>query len=117
MAQRLYQGSEVWHKLNCNDIIVSGRKMMTTEEFIKSKDFMKLGQSIEHNNWQLAGMIAQRMQRNAKSAGVSDFDRQLVMIKQCIGGRQKTEALNALAGIVNKRVKMLSLIQESEPGL
>lgn len=87
---------------------------MTTEEFLKSKDFMKLGQSIEHNNWQMAGMIAQRMQRDAKSAGIADFDRQIIVIKQCIGGRKKTEALNALAGIVNKRVKMLSLLQMEE---
>lgn len=80
---------------------------MEIEEFLKSKDFMKLGQAIEHGNWQVAGMTAQRMQREAKEAGTDAFDRQLIAIKQCIAGRKKTEAQNALAAMVSKRVQML----------
>lgn len=80
---------------------------MDITDFLSSKDFMKLGQAIEHKNWSAAGMIAQRMQRDAKEAGVSDLDRQLVMIKQCIASRKKTEALNTLVAMVSKRVKMM----------
>lgn len=80
---------------------------MDREEFLRSKEFMKLGKAIESGNWQIAGMTAQRMQKMAKEACVTDFDRQLIMIKQCIAGRKKAEALNALAGIVSKRVQML----------
>lgn len=80
---------------------------MDVDEYLKSKDFMKLGQAIEHGNWQVAGMTAQRMQKNAKEAGISDFDRQLIMIKQCIAGRKKTEAQNVLAAMVSKRVQMM----------
>lgn len=80
---------------------------MNTEEFLKSKDFMKLGQAIEHGNWQVAGMTAQRMQKNAKEAGITDFDRQLIMLKQCLAGRKKTEAQNTLASIISKRVSLL----------
>ena len=80
---------------------------MTKEEFLKSKDFMKLGTAINNGSWQVAGMTAQRMQKNAKEAQIDDFDRQLVMIKKCIASRKKNEALNGLAVIVAKRVRML----------
>lgn len=80
---------------------------MDKEEFLKSKDFLKLGQAIEHSNWQIAGMTATKIQKNAKEIGLSDFDRQLFMIKQCVAGRKKTEAQNALASLISKRVKML----------
>lgn len=85
---------------------------MNKEEFLKSKEFMKLGRAIENGNWQIAGMTAQRMQKMAKEACVADFDRQFIMIKQCIAGRKKTEALNALAGVVSKRVQMLKTYSE-----
>ena len=81
---------------------------MDKEEFLKSRDFMKLGQAIEHGNWQIAGMTASKMQRGAKEAGINDFDRQLIGIKQCIAGRAKREALNVLSIMVNKRVAMIN---------
>lgn len=80
---------------------------MDKEEFVKSKDFMKLGRAIECGNWQIAGMTASRMQKNAEKLEIKDFDRQLIMIKQCIAGRKKQEALNALANMVAKRVMLL----------
>lgn len=89
---------------------------MNKEEFLKSKDFMKLGQTIEHGNWQVATMTAKRLQDNAKEAEIKDFDRSLIMIKQCIAGRKKTEAQNALAAVVAKRVAMLNKLSESESG-
>ena len=80
---------------------------MDKAEFLKSKDFMKVGQAIEHGNWQVAAMTASRMQKDANECELSDFSRQLIMLKQCIAGRKKTEAQNALAAIVARRVKML----------
>lgn len=74
---------------------------------------MKLGQAIEHDIWQVAGMTAQRIQVNAKSVGLNDFDRQLIMIKTCIAGRKKAEALNVLASIITKRVQMLNSMNEN----
>lgn len=90
---------------------------MDKEEFLKGKDFLKLGQAISHGNWQVAQMTAQRMQKNAKEAGVSEFDRQLIMIKQCIMGRKKTEAQNILAVMVAKRVSLLNRIAKGEVDL
>lgn len=85
---------------------------MEKEDFLKSKEFMKLGRAIEGGNWQVAGMTAMRMQKMAKDSGVNDFDRQLIMIKQCIAGRKKQEALNTLAGMVTKRVMMLKNLEK-----
>ena len=81
--------------------------MCSRIDFLKGKDFMKLGQAIEHGNWQIAGMTAQRMQKSAKEAQISEFDRQLVMIKQAIAGRKKTEAQNILAAMIGVRVRLL----------
>lgn len=86
---------------------------MTKEEFLKSKDFMKIGQSIEHGAWQIAGMTAQRMQKNAKEAELNIFDRQLIGLKQCIASRNKTEALNILSLMVTKRVQLLNNINNT----
>ncbi|MBD5521536.1 MAG: hypothetical protein HDR03_10020 [Lachnospiraceae bacterium] len=44
---------------------------MTTKQepenlfFLKSYDLMKLGQAIEHGNWQVAAMTSQRVQKAA----------------------------------------------------
>ena len=68
---------------------------------------MKVGQAIDHMNWQVATMTVSRMQKNAAECEIKDFDRQFIMLKQCILGRKKLEAQNALAAIVAKRVKLL----------
>ena len=86
---------------------------MTKEEFLQSPDFMKLGQSINQNIWQAAGMCATRMQKNAKDADIHDFDRQLIGIKQCIANRNKKEALDILAVITSRRVSLLKNIKEA----
>lgn len=85
---------------------------MTLEDFLKSKDFMKLGTAINHGNWQIAAMTAQRMQKNAKDISFAEFDRQFVGIKQCIASRNKNEALSLLSLVVSKRVRMLNALNE-----
>lgn len=85
---------------------------MNREEFLKSKDFMKLGQAIDHGQWQIAGMTAQRMQRNAAGIDGLNMERNLIGIKQCIASGNKNEAQNILAQMVAKRVKMLKEIQD-----
>ena len=77
------------------------------ELFLKSLDFMKLGQTIEHENWQIAGMTAQKLQKHAKEAGTALFDRQFINIKQCIGQKNKKQAQDILAVIIAKRTKLL----------
>ena len=93
-------------------ILKQEKNIMDKDEFLKSPDFMRLGQSISHASWQAAGMCASRMQKNAKEADIHDFDRQLIGIKQCIANRNKSEALNILALITAKRVQLINRSRE-----
>ena len=85
---------------------------MTKEELLHSPNFMKLGQAINHGSWQVAIMTVNKLQKDTREAQVTEFDRQLTMIKTCVMGHKKTEALNALAALVARRVSMLN--QENE---
>jgi len=76
--------------------------------FIQSLDFMRLGQAINRSQWQSAAMTLQRMRRNAKQAGITEFDRQFMGIGQCINRKNGQEAKQVLALIVAKRVKMIN---------
>lgn len=77
--------------------------------FLKSHDFVKLGQSIARENWQIAAMTAQKMHRQSKEAGCLIFDRQFINIKQCIAHKNKQQAQDVLAVIIAKRTQMLDL--------
>lgn len=48
---------------------------MTEEQiaFLKSYEFLRLGQSISHQNWTAAGMCAQKMHRQAMNLELKDF--------------------------------------------
>lgn len=77
------------------------------QEFLKSYDFMKLGQAVNHENWQIAAITVQRMQKNAKELGLTTFERQLTSIRQCIIHKQGKQAKDILALIIAKRGQML----------
>ena len=81
--------------------------------FIQSLDFMRLGQAINRGQWQSAAMIIQRMDRNAKDAGLTDFERQFTGIRQCINRRNANEAKQILALVVNKRVKLMEQMKDN----
>lgn len=81
---------------------------MNREEFLASKDFLKLGQAVNHENWQVALMTVTRMQKNASEACPGLFDLKLSNIRQCILHHQKSQALDILALIVAIRAKELS---------
>ena len=44
-------------------------------DFLKSLDFMKLGQAINRGQWQAAAMTMRRLDMKAKEAGMNDFER------------------------------------------
>ena len=75
---------------------------------------MKIGQAVEHGNWQSAAMTLRRMQDNAAQCGVSDFDRMFTMLRQCVVSRKKAEAQNVLASVVAKRVALLEGIRKAD---
>ncbi len=76
-------------------------------KFLHSYDFMRLGQAINHNQWQAAAMNIQRMSRTAKELELSTFDRPFTGLRQAINRRDLESAKQALATVISKRVMML----------
>lgn len=75
--------------------------------FLKSYDFMKLGQALDHKNWQIAAMTLQRMQKSAQEAELDTFERQFVSIRQCVIHKQGKQAKDILALVIAKRAQLL----------
>ena len=82
-------------------------------DFLKSLDFMKLGQAINRGLWQPAAMTIRRLDMKAKEAGMSDFERNFTGIRQCINRKDANEAKQILAVVINKRAKHLNAISEN----
>ena len=80
-------------------------------QFLKSLDFMKLGQAINHAQWQSAAMIVRRLDMMAKEAEMNDFERQFTGLRQCINRKNTYEAKQILAVVVNKRAKYLKSLK------
>ncbi len=76
-------------------------------EFLKSYDFMKLGQAVSHHNWQAAAMTVQRMQKRVRELELDAFERQFTGIRQCILQKQERQAKDILALVMAKRARML----------
>ncbi len=75
--------------------------------FLHSYDFMKLGQAINKNQWQIAAMTIQRMTRQAKELGLDTFDRPFTGLRQAINRKEAVGAKQALAVVISKRVKLI----------
>ncbi|MCM1038458.1 MAG: hypothetical protein NC314_01185 [Roseburia sp.] len=75
--------------------------------YLKSYDFMKLGQALNHNNWQIAAMTLQRMQKGAQEAELTIFERQFTNIRQCILHKQGKQAKDILALVIARRGQLL----------
>lgn len=82
--------------------------------FLSGLDFMKLGQAINHEQWQSAAMIIQRMSKNAKDAGVGEFDRLFTGIRQNINRKNTYEAKQLLSLVVNKRVQLMNRSKQND---
>ncbi len=83
-------------------------------DFLKSYDFMKLGQAIHHRSWQTAAMTLQRMQQRAGEIGLAVFDRQFMNIRQCVIHRQDKQAKDILSLVMARRAQMLKEMEDTE---
>ena len=81
-------------------------------EFLKSLDFMRLGQAINREQWQSATMIIRRMDMKVKEVGFDDFERNFTGIRQCINRKDGQEAKQILAVVINKRAKYLNAVNQ-----
>ncbi len=83
-------------------------------EFLKSLDFMRLGQAINREQWQPAAMTIRRMDMKAKEVGLTEFERNFTGIRQCINRKEGNEAKQILAVVINRRAKYLNAISEQK---
>ena len=83
-------------------------------EFLKSLDFMRLGQAVNRQQWQSATMTIRRMDMKAKDVGLNDFERNFTGIRQCINRKDVQEAKQILAVVINKRAKYLNAISAGQ---
>lgn len=79
-------------------------------EFLKSLDFMRLGQAVNRSQWQSAAMTVRRLDMKAKESGMVDFEKNFNGIRQCINRKDMQEAKQILAVVINKRAKHLNAI-------
>ncbi|MCM1175301.1 MAG: hypothetical protein NC341_09650 [Blautia sp.] len=82
--------------------------------FLKSYDFMKLGQAVNHKNWQAAAMAVQRMQNRVRELELDVFERQLTGIRQCILHKNDRQAKDILALVMAKRAQLLKTYGNEE---
>ena len=86
-------------------------------EFLKSLDFMKLGQAINRGQWQAAAMTIRRLDMKAKEVEIAEFEKNFTGIRQCINRRDGNEAKQILAIVINKRARHLNAILENEKNI
>lgn len=77
---------------------------------------MKIGQAVEHGNWQAALNALQRLQRQAAEIGYDAFDRNYTNLRQCLLHREQRAAKDALAVIITKRVQVLNSAYHTAAG-
>lgn len=82
-------------------------QVLTVEDFLTSYDFMKLGQALHHENWQIAMVTVQRMLKSVQGLGLDILERQLTGIRQCIIHKQARQAKDILALLTAKRAQLL----------
>ena len=75
--------------------------------FIKSYDFMRIGQAVSHGQWQSAAMTIRRMEIKARELELTEFARPLAGLKQAIMRREEAQAKQILSLVVAKRVQLL----------
>lgn len=78
--------------------------------FMRSYEFMQLGQAVNRKQWQAAGMKIQKMSAKAKKLGMTGWANQFTGMKQNIARKDEKEALQILALMTTKRVKLLNLL-------
>lgn len=81
-------------------------------QFINGLDFLKLGQAINHEQWQSAAMIIRRMDNKAKEAELTEFEKQFTGMRQCINRKDKAQAKQVLSIVINKRVQIMKQMQK-----
>lgn len=82
------------------------------KDFLYSKDFMKLGQAINHEHWEVAMMALRRLDLAARPLEIDFVTRNVPAIRHGITGRNRQQALDALARVTQRRVQLMNILNK-----
>lgn len=95
----------------CPDEASFSGYLLELEQFLKSYDFMRLGQAVNHGQWNGAQMKSSAMNRTAMKLGLMSWSRQLQGIRQAAAVKNREEANQLLSLIISRRVKLMELLK------
>ncbi len=78
------------------------------EAFLKSPYFMRLGHQIQQENWQGLMMGIRNMQGRCKALELTEFEKQLVRLREAGMQRNVSACKQILATMIAKRVQLLN---------
>lgn len=81
-------------------------------KFVKSLDFMRLGQAVNGGRYESAMMTMRRMSMQAKALGLTCFERQFTGIRQSIARKDATEVKNILSLVIRKRIQIQDALKD-----
>ena len=80
-------------------------------QFIAGYDFMRLGQTVNHERWESAMMSIRRMSLQADSLGLECFQRQFTGLRQNIARKDIQETKNILSLVIVKRIQIQDVLK------
>lgn len=75
-------------------------------KFVKSLDFMRVGQAVNGGRWESAMMTIRRMTMQADKLGLVCFERQFTGLRQNIARKDAAEVKNILSLVIRKRIRI-----------
>lgn len=81
-------------------------------EYMNDIDFMRMGQAIAHEQWQVAFMTLRRLEQRAREIEFHDFGQQFVGLRYAIQREDIEEAKQVLTLITNKRVRIINEVSK-----
>ncbi len=79
--------------------------------FISGYDFMRLGQAVNHMQWESAMMCIRRMSMQAEKLGLDCFARQFTGLRQNIARKDMQETKNILSLVITKRIQIQDVLK------
>lgn len=80
-------------------------------QFITGYDFMRLGQTVNHERWESAMMSIRRMSLQAEALGLECFQRQFTGLRQNIARKDISETKNILSLVIVKRIQIQDVLK------
>ncbi|MBQ8821636.1 MAG: hypothetical protein IJZ82_03255 [Lachnospiraceae bacterium] len=82
-------------------------------KFVKSLDFMRLGQAVNTGRFESAMMTLRRMSMQADKLGLVCFERQFTGLRQNIARKDATEVKNILSLVIRKRIQIQDVLKDN----